>query len=182
MSKKALLLSIFISHSVLAAQMGDFIKDHYDNGGSETQVSKVLTPTIVVGNELLFMNNQRLDDVKNITQAVINKTDRYKWLCVTSKEGVSYGFISDNKMDKDDITAIALLKGDAGCSLYNGDINVSINNVPLITATPDTLTRVFGKTATAFDDETAEGTFVQANAVQYFISEHGVLLSKVTPE
>lgn len=181
MIKKALILTLLTSQSVLATQMEAFIQKHYDETGEETEVQKDLTPSIVIGNQQIVMEIQTLDDVHKLTKAPIQESRHYKWLCITDKKDVSYAFISDNAMGRGNLTSVVLLEDGEGCEVFNGQLSITIKDVPLLSATNNKLIKAYGQIADAYYNyKPVKDGFTQANTIQYFPDEKGVIIYQIT--
>lgn len=181
MIKIALALALLASASVSAMQMEDFIQQHYDDAGQEKEVNQDLTPSVIIGNQQIVMELQTIKDIQKLIKAPLRESRHYSWLCVRDKKEVSYAFISDNIMGRGNLTSVALLENGEGCEVFNGKLSITVKDVPLLSATTNKLIKIYGQIAdTYYNYKPVKDGFTQANTIQYFPDEKGVIIYQIT--
>lgn len=181
MIKIALALALLASASVSAMQMEDFIQQHYDDAGQEKEVNQYLTPSVFIDNRPIVMELQTIKDIQKLTKAPLRESRHYSWLCVKDKKEVSYAFISDNIMGRGNLTSVALLENGEGCEVFNGQLSITVKDVPLLSATTNKLIKIYGQIAdTYYNYKPVKDGFTQANTIQYFPDEKGVIIYQIT--
>ena len=189
----AIVLAVMASPAAKSMQMEGFGANYYQDDASihEYATDKDLSPRIIVGDNMFFMEYSPLADIAKTTDVTINKGDQDSWLCLSSK-GVNYWFISDNEMGQGDLTSIAVARNarPEGCYSYSGDLGVTIKGVPLLNMTLRNISSSFPETPDAnrfryCNDARIQGDVTQMNCLQYHLKDknvEGVIISQVTSD
>lgn len=189
---KYLILALSITSSVaMATQMEGFGANYYQDDSSipNYDTNKSLVPDVIVGDNVYTMEFSSLTDIAKTAGGTVNQGNQASWLCLVSK-GVNYWFISDNEMGQGDLTSIAITKAEPqkNCSSYNGDLNVTVKGVPLLSASLENISSIFqkkssGNTVQYCTNTKSYGDFIQMNCLQYFFEKNnvkGVIISQIT--
>ncbi|WP_241607510.1 hypothetical protein [Rosenbergiella australiborealis] len=189
---KYLILALSITSSVaMATQMEGFGANYYhdDLSPPNYDTNKNLVPDVIVGDNVYTMEFSSLTDIAKTAGGKVNQGNQASWLCLASK-GVNYWFISDNEMGQGDLTSIAISKAEPqkNCSFYNGDLNVTIKGVPLLSASLEKISSIFPKkssenTVQYCTNTKSYGDFIQMNCLQYFFEKNnvkGVIINQIT--
>lgn len=175
----------------MATQMEGFGANYYRDDSSipNYDTNKGLVPNVIVGDNVFVLEFNNLTDIAKTTGVSVNQGDQASWLCLASK-GVNYWFISDNEMGQGDLTSIAIAKAESpkGCSIYNGDLNVSIKGIPLLNASLESLSSTFpdmpdGNAVQYCANTQSYSNFTQINCLQYYLENNsvkGVFISQIT--
>ncbi|MGV3345196.1 hypothetical protein ACGVWS_05415 [Enterobacteriaceae bacterium LUAb1] len=189
---KYLILALSITSSVaMATQMEGFGANYYQDDSSipNYDTNKSLVPDVIVGDNVYTMEFSSLTDIAKTASGTVNQGNQASWLCLASK-GVNYWFISDNEMGQGDLTSIAITKAEPqkSCSSYNGDLNVTVKGVPLLSASLENISSIFpkkssGNTVQYCTNTKSYGDFTQMNCLQYFFEKNnvkGVIINQIT--
>lgn len=96
------------------------------------KTDKDLIPVIMVGSTKYKFEVNTVESIAKSAGVKVNKDSRTSWICLKSK-GLNYWFISDNEMGAGDLTAISIAKDNSDCTLYNGNLQISVN-APVFTS------------------------------------------------
>lgn len=185
------LVLLSASQYVYADQMSGFATQYYqgDTPLPEIESAFPLSPVVTIGNKSIYMEKSYLRDIANTP---VEKDDSASWLCLHSKDGISYWFISDNEMGKGLLTAIAMAKdgNHKECVASPASIRVSIGKTSLLDTPRQHIAQSFGnneeikKEAVLFYQETpVQGGFTQSNTVSYYFNGEkvrGVIVGQIT--
>lgn len=186
-----LLLLLSASQFVYADQMSGFATQYYQEDISLPEIAAAfpLSPVVTIGNKAIQMETTSLTDIADIP---IQTDSSARWLCLHSKDGINYWFISDNEMGRGLLTAIAIAKdgNHKECMASPESIRVSIAKISLLDTTRQDIAQSFGinkvpeKEAFLFYRETpVQGEFTQSNTVSYYFdgeNVRGVIVGQIT--
>lgn len=185
------LVLLSASQYVYAEQMTGFAKQYYQEDISipEFAAAFPLSPVVTIGNKAIQMETTSLTDIADIPIQIDSSA---RWLCLHSKDGINYWFISDNEMGRGLLTAIAMAKdgNHKECVASPASIRVSIGKRSLLDASRQDIAQSFGnneeikKEAVLFYQETpVQGGFTQSNTVSYYFNGkkvRGVIVGQIT--
>lgn len=186
-----LLLLLSASQYVYADQMSGFATQYYQEDIPLPEIASAfsLSPVVTIGNKAIQMEATSLTDIADIPIQIDSSA---RWLCLHSKDGINYWFISDNEMGRGLLTAIAMAKdgNHKECIASPASIRVSIGKTPLLDAARQDIAQSLGnneeikKEAVLFYQETpVQGGFTQSNTVSYYFNGkkvRGVIVGQIT--
>jgi len=184
-------LQLSASQYVYADQMSGFATQYYQEDLSLPEIASAfpLSPVVTIGNKAIQMETTSLTDIADIPIQIDSSA---RWLCLHSKDGINYWFISDNEMGRGLLTAIAMAKDGnyKECVASPASIRVSIGKRSLLDASRQDIAQSFGnneeikKEAVLFYQETpVQGGFIQSNTVSYYFNGEkvrGVIVGQIT--
>ena len=185
------LILLSACHHAFAAKMTGFAEQYYrdDLSSQEVVSQQPISPTITIGTKAIQMETTSLTDIADIPIQIDSSA---RWLCLHSKDGINYWFISDNEMGRGLLTAIAIAKdgNHKECVASPESIRVSIGKISLLDTTRQDIAQSFGnnevikKEAVLFYQDTpVQEGFTQSNTVSYsFDGEkvRGVIVGQIT--
>ncbi|MEB6381070.1 hypothetical protein MXM41_19400 [Leclercia adecarboxylata] len=185
------LILLSACHHAFAAKMTGFAEQYYrdDLSSQEVVSQQPISPTITIGNKAIQMETTYLTDIADIP---IQTDSSARWLCLHSKDGTNYWFISDNEMGRGLLTAIAIAKdgNHKECVASPESIRVSIAKISLPDTTRQDIAQSLGtheiikKEAFLLYQETpTQDEFTQSNTVSYYFNGEkvrGVIVGQIT--
>lgn len=189
--KHFLVLLTLMTNVCVADAMKGFGARYYDKDTehySDTyRTDKDLIPNIVIGSHTYKMESSTLINIATDTGVEVNKDNQANWICLKS-QGVNYWFISDNEIGGGDLTTIAIAKDGSDCIPFEGKINVSIKNTPLLAMSKKKITSYFSHEPVKdivmyYKEVKTTDEYTQGNSIQYFLKgEHvqGLFISQGT--